>query len=72
MTAVTLEKAKEMLDSWLEAEKAVMSGQSYTIGSRSITKANLLEIRKSVQYWSKIINMKERKKEARVLHELAV
>lgn len=62
MAAVTLEQAKEMLASWLEAEKAVMSNQSYSIGSRSITRANLSEIRKSIQYWSKIIDLKERKK----------
>lgn len=51
MAAITLEIAKEHLDIWLEAEKAVALGQSYTIGSRSLTRANLSEIRKSIQYW---------------------
>ena len=50
MSAITLEIAKEHLDIWLEAEKAVALGQSYTIGSRSLTRANLSEIRKSIQY----------------------
>ena len=55
MSAITLEIAKEHLDIWLEAEKAVALGQSYTIGSRSLTRANLSEIRKSIQYWKDIV-----------------
>ncbi len=55
MPAITLEIAKEHLDIWLEAEKAVALGQSYTIGSRSLTRANLSEIRKSIQYWKDIV-----------------
>ena len=31
-----------------EAEKRVMTGQSYTIGNRSLTRANLAEIRKAI------------------------
>ena len=33
---------------YLEAEKRVMPGQSYTIGNRSLTRANLAEIRKAI------------------------
>ena len=33
---------------YLEAEKKVMTGQSYTIGNRSLTRANLAEIRKAI------------------------
>ena len=33
---------------YLEAEKVVMTGQSYTIGNRSLTRANLTEIRKAI------------------------
>ena len=33
---------------YLEAEKVVMAGQSYTIGNRSLTRANLAEIRKAI------------------------
>ena len=33
---------------YLEAEKVVMTGQSYTIGNRSLTRANLAEIRKAI------------------------
>ena len=40
MAGITLETAKRHLDAW-----------SYTIGSRTMTKANLTEIRKSIEYW---------------------
>ena len=51
MAGITLETAKRHLDAWLEAELAVTNAQSYTIGSRTMTKANLTEIRKSIEYW---------------------
>ena len=39
-----LETAQRMLDKWIEAEEVVMSGQSYSMGSRSLTCANLNEM----------------------------
>jgi len=44
-----LAKARERLNAYYEAELAVLSGQSYTIGSRSITRANLSEIRNAIK-----------------------
>lgn len=49
--AITLETAKRHLDAWLEAEIAVTNAQSYTIGSRIMTKADLKEIRKTIEFW---------------------
>ena len=51
MAGITLETAKRHLDAWLEAELAVTQAQSYTIGSRTLTKANLTEIRNAIAYW---------------------
>ena len=51
MAGVTLEIAKKHLDAWITAELEVTTHQSYTIGSRSLTKANLSEIRKQIQFW---------------------
>jgi len=51
MAAITKEIAKKHLEAWLKAEMAVTCAQSYTIGSRSMTKADLPEIRKSIEYW---------------------
>ena len=50
---ITLERAKTHHDAWLDAELAVSTGQSYSIGSRSLTRANLAEIRKQIDYWEK-------------------
>ena len=46
-TPWTLEEARKNLAIWLEAERAVATGQSYRIGTRSLTRANLSEIRLS-------------------------
>lgn len=51
MSEITLEHARKMLRLWLEAEEAVSTGQSYTIGTRSLTRVNMAEIRKAQTYW---------------------
>jgi len=43
-----LTKAKERLAAYYEAEMAVLSGQSYKIGTRSMTRADLTEIRAAI------------------------
>lgn len=50
-SGINLEIAKKHLDAWLTAELEVTTHQSYTIGSRSLTKANLSEIRKQIEFW---------------------
>ena len=47
-----LQTAKLHLQSWLEAELAVATGQSYKIGSRSLTRADLSEIKERIKFWS--------------------
>lgn len=56
---VTLERAKLHLGAWLDAELACSTGQSYTIGSRSLTRANLPEIHKQIEYWEKRVKVLE-------------
>lgn len=51
MAAWTKQEAKEMLLIWIEAEKAVASGQSYKIGTRSLERANLGEIAERIKFW---------------------
>ena len=51
MAATNLEEAKEMYRLWIDAEKAVTTGQSYKIGTRSLTRANLSEIAERVKFW---------------------
>lgn len=51
MTGWTLETAQEHLNTWLEASKAVATGQSYRIGTRSLERANLKEIQEQILFW---------------------
>ena len=65
MAAITVEMAKKHLDMWLEAESEVAINQSYTIGGKSFTRADLGEIRKQIEYWDnkvqKLENIAKRK-----------
>lgn len=51
MAWITLEKAREKLEMWLQAEEKVSTGQSYTVGSRNVTRANLAQIANRIAYW---------------------
>lgn len=48
---MTIERAKIHLEAWYEAELKASTGQSYTIGSRTLTRVNIPEIRKQIEYW---------------------
>lgn len=44
-----LERKKKRLDMYYKAEEAILGGaQSYSLGSRNLTRANLSEIRKMI------------------------
>ena len=51
MAGITLAQAEAQLALWLAADAAVASGQSYTIGGRSLTRANAREIRENIDFW---------------------
>ena len=61
MDWISIEEAKATLRMWLEAERAVATGQSYRIGTRSLTRANLADIRESIQFWRREIAKLEAK-----------
>ena len=46
-----LHNAREMHKGWMLAEMAVMSGQDYSIGSRRLRRADLLDIAQRIKYW---------------------
>ena len=46
-----INSAREMVNGWIQAEKAVMTGQEYQIGTRRLRRADLREIRESIKYW---------------------
>lgn len=47
MTKRTINNVR--LTQYLEAETAILTGQSYTIGNRTLTRANLAEVRKAIE-----------------------
>lgn len=48
---VDLETAKKHYDAWLEADLKVSQGLIYKVGSRMLTRANVSEIRRQMDYW---------------------
>ncbi len=51
--SVTLKMAQDALNAWIKADLAVAKGQSYSMNGRSITLANIREIREQVIYWER-------------------
>lgn len=46
-----LERAKEMVNSYIKAEQAILTDQEYNIGNLKLRRADLSEIRKGREYW---------------------
>ncbi|MCL6456502.1 MAG: DUF6148 family protein [Gorillibacterium sp.] len=69
MGAWTLQEARQHLQAWMNAELAVSTGQRYRIGTRELTRADLGEITKRIQFWSNEVTRLEKGREsgARVL-----
>lgn len=53
---ITKELAEEKLKMWLEVEDAVATGQSYRIGSRTLTRVDIKEVREQIDYWQNKFN----------------
>lgn len=51
MAGITQAQAEAQLASWLAASTAVTSGQSYTIGTRTLTRADAADIQSMIEYW---------------------
>ena len=60
MGGITVEIAREKLNTWLEAEEALATSQSYTMGTMSLTRADL-----SGEALQKAISEKIRAKDAK-------
>ena len=52
MAGITTAQAETNLTAWIAASEAVALNQSYTIGDRSLTRANAAEIRKMIEFWN--------------------
>ena len=53
MAGITLAQAEERLAAYLEAETKVLSGQSYELHGRRLTRANLAEIQAGIETWDR-------------------
>ena len=56
----TLERLKSRLQLYYEAEAAVLSGQSYRIGTRMLQRADLAQIRQAIKELESQVEMLER------------
>lgn len=69
MPGITVERAQQMLDLWLQAEEALSTSQSYTIetdgSSRTLTRADLADVGKRVSYWQGKLASAERRASGR-------
>lgn len=50
--AISLSDATAAVTAWMAADLAVAKGQSYSIGSRTLTRANADEITDKLNYWT--------------------
>lgn len=66
-----LETAQKHYRAWLAAELELTTSQSYTIGTMTLTRANLAEIRKQIEFWENKVkelqNQAKRKGRNRVI-----
>lgn len=56
MAGITKAQAEAQLTLCLAASEAVSRSQSYSIGGRSLTRANLKEIREMIKFYQNIIS----------------
>lgn len=51
MAIYSKEFCKKKLETWLAAEEAIATGQRYQIDDRSLTRADLYDVRKEIEFW---------------------
>ena len=47
--------AQTRLQLWLDAEESISKGQAYSIGDRSLTRANLTEVIERIGYYQRLV-----------------
>lgn len=52
MAIYSKDLCQRKLNLWLDAEEKVATGQSYQIGNRMLTRADLKQIRDQMEYWA--------------------
>lgn len=59
MPGITLAIAQARLTEYLNAEAAVLTGQSYQIAGRALTRADLEDIQKGIEIWDQRVGALE-------------
>ena len=67
MAGITLEQAEQHLQEWLRAEIEVSVSQSYKIGGRNLTRADLRQIREQIKFWENKVSQLKRGGRNRIL-----
>ncbi len=52
MAIFSKEMCKEKVKTWMAAEEAIATGQSYQIGTRMLSRADLKQVREELEYWA--------------------
>lgn len=52
--AISLSDAQTALAAWVAADLAVATGQAYSMGTRTLTRADAAEITNKIAYWSNV------------------
>lgn len=53
MAGITVAEAEAKLALWMEADDKVASGQSYSIGGRSLSRADAKMIQENIKFWDR-------------------
>jgi hypothetical protein len=53
MAGITLAVAEAQLAAWLAADEAVAKGQAYSVGGRSVTRADAAAITEKINFWDR-------------------
>lgn len=56
---ISKDLAQDNLEMWIAASSAVASGQSYTIGTRTLTRADLSSILEMIDFWEDKVEEEE-------------
>ena len=55
MAGITLTEAETHLTTWLDADKAVAKGQSFSISGKTYTRADAQVIRENIEFWDRYV-----------------
>lgn len=66
MAGITLDQAQTALANWLAADAAVSKNQSYSLGGRTLSRADAREIRENISYWNRVVMRLSRGSGARI------